>query len=367
MRVSDGYQTWSDSFDREITDVFAVQTEIARAVVAALQLRMEAGGALALERPPTAPEAYRYYLLGKQRHRAGGQSAEMFEKALQLDPAYAPAWAGLASAIAGSAQGERETMQARSERFSRALEAAGKAVALAPGLPDGYEARGHVRTFLWDWRGARADVESAVALDPGRSLAHRRYGAVLFAFGEGGKAVEHLRRSVELDPLEAPSWSALGYAYLVEGNLDEARKASLRTLELVPDGDAPTTLWNLGEIELHAGRPAEALAIFERNRLEWHRMLGRILAHHDLGHDRESREALAALTDAYGGRDSYLVAAGHAWRGELDAAFQWLDRAVAEHAAGVWQVQGDLRFRKLRGDPRFAALLRKMNLPVRPP
>src|SRR5712692_3379610 len=159
IKAADGYHLWSETYDRKLTDVFAVQDEIAKAVVAALRLKL-----LPAQEPTSKrtsnPEAYNQYLLGRQlyaRSTTDGfrRAKEAYQKALALDPGFAPAWAGFANAewwIADSA----ETVAAIAEGKRQALAAAEKAVALAPDLPDGYLARGSIREGdKWDWSGAR--------------------------------------------------------------------------------------------------------------------------------------------------------------------------------------------------------------------
>src|SRR5262249_25077251 len=168
--AASGYHLWSQTYDRTLIDIFAVQDEIARDVVAALKLKLLAPP-LALERRTANSEAYNQYLLGKQfYHRNNledfGRAKQAFEKAVALDPGFAPAWAWLSMAAQWVADGA-ESQSSRREGLDRALAAANKAIALAPDLPEGYQAHG----WLWfqvqhDFAGSRADFEKALALKP---------------------------------------------------------------------------------------------------------------------------------------------------------------------------------------------------------
>ena len=181
--VTDGYQLWSQTFDREVTDVFAIQDEIAQAVAQALRVKLTPGTATAApERRTRVPEAYEKFLLGRQRYYTRSSSdgfrsaVDAFEKSIAADPGYAPAWAGLAVALAASADyGETASQVAEFKR--RAIEAADRSVALAPDLPDGYGARGFIRAgILWDWPGVKSDFERSLALNRRQPDTLRRYG-----------------------------------------------------------------------------------------------------------------------------------------------------------------------------------------------
>jgi len=170
INVADGHHLWSETYDRKLIDVFEVQDEIAQAVVAALKLKL-LQAPTSKDRRTANPEAYNQYLLGRQfyvRHNLDSyrRAAQAYEKALALDPGYAPAWAGLAAATLFRAY-EAESAAAVREGKERAFAAAEKAVALGPDLAEGYVARGLVRALAqWDWDGARSDLERALALGP---------------------------------------------------------------------------------------------------------------------------------------------------------------------------------------------------------
>jgi TolB-like protein/tetratricopeptide (TPR) repeat protein len=364
IRVSDGSHVWSETFERKLTGIFAVQDQVARAVVEALRVQLLPGRPLvaAGQRPPS-PEAYEAYLLGRQYQRRGNtqanrrQAAEAFQRALRLEPGYAQAWAGLSGAefsLADFAATADEVAAAQ----RRALAAAGKAIALGPELPDGYLARANAS---FDPRESEADVSRALALSPRDPRALSARGSMLNVLGRWPEAVAPLRKAIELDPLDGGHWLSLASTHLNLGDPAAARADTGRALELTPD-DVFSRFW-LGTIWLAEGQPATALAEFERVQEEIWRITGTAMAHHSLGHAEEARAALDRLTGRYGHVAGYQIAEVRAWRGETDLAFEWLERAYRGRDPGLFQLKQDIAFRPIAGDPRFRALLRKLKLP----
>ena len=218
VNAADGYQLWSQEFDRELIDVFAVQDEIAQAVVAALRVKLLPG------RPPTPAsqrtanqEAYRQYLLGNHLSQRGTPegyrlAAEAYQRAIALDPGFAPAHARLGTVLRDVAYTAAGSLSETRALFQRGLAETERAIALAPELPDGYAARSLYRlVFLRDWSGALADAERATALDPGDATGHRRRGLVLASQGRVSEALAEGRRAAEIDPLHPANLGWVGW------------------------------------------------------------------------------------------------------------------------------------------------------------
>ncbi len=366
INAADGYHLWSESYDRRVTDVFAVQDEIAQAVVAALKVKLQ---------PPTSRErrtanidAFNEYLLGRQffhRNNVDGfrRAKGAYAKAVELDPGYAAAWAGLALAtfwVADSA----ESLSAIKADQDRAVAAAEKAIALAPDLPDGYLARGFVRVPIqWDFEGSRADLERALALKPEDPDALNHYATLVSrSLGRFPEGIAAARRATELDPLNARVWFTLGSVLAMSGQRGLARQALNRSLEISPDQSF--TPYALGMTFLLDGEPVAAKDIFPRSSNEIFRLAGAALAEHDLGQLSESQRALDELIRKYGHGAAYQIAEVYAWRGERDAAIEWLERAREQRDAGLTLLKVDTLLRNLHGDPRYLALLKKIGLPV---
>jgi serine/threonine-protein kinase len=315
----------------------------------------------------TVKEAHDHYLLGRdlartfEEERSRRALAE-FERAVALDPSYAPAWAGIANALryleGFAPNGEPSAAQRR-----RALEAAERAIVLGPELPDGYVARARIRRgFLLDWAGARADLERARALGPGDAFAAWASGQLLMTYGELPAALAQLQRAVELDPLSVQAWTTLGQVQLSGGDHQGGRASLARALEIAPLQDE--SQYYMFASLLVTGQAAEALKAAQSTKATWIRYLGLALAQHDLGHARESREALEALIATDGKDAAYQVAEGYAWRGEREQAFEWLERARVQADTGLGWIKVDPLLAKLRGDPRYPAMLKKLKLPV---
>ena len=245
----------------------------------------------------------------------------------------------------------------------RAVAAANKAIALAPELPDGYRARGFVRVPIqWDWAGSRADFERALALRPDdpETLSDYAY-VVLRSQGHIPEAIAFLHKAAEFDPLNARIWDGIGAVLAIHGERGPAREAFNRSLEISPVQSY--TPYHLAVTFLEEGKPAEALAISQRSAHEIFRLAGAAEAEHDLGHEKESLQAIDQAIKRWGDIGAAQIAEVYAWRGDKDRAFEWLERAFRQRDGGLATVKIDPLLRSLHGDPRFAVLLKKMNLP----
>jgi len=360
-----GSHLWSQEFDRELTDVFAVQEEIARAVVAALRLKLLP--AAPEPRRTLDPETHDLYLRGlnlmAQGSGAAYQSAvAALQRAVERDPGYAPAWAALADARYLAA--DQAPTGHPSQDWPRALADAEKAIALAPTLADGYRARGTLRQgALQDWAGAQADLERARALNPGSAAILEQYGSLLAALGRLPEATAAFQEAARLDPLAADVQVMLGIVHLASGQAAQAQEAAALAVELAPEsGRAARTL---GFALLLQRRLPEARAAFRRSTNTLFAAMGEAMVAHSEGHAAQAQQALdGILAQPFALQGSFQIAQIYAWRGEADRAFEWLGHAAEAHDAGLIYLKYDPLLRGLHGDPRFAALLRRMKLPL---
>jgi serine/threonine-protein kinase len=361
VSTEDGFQVWSQTFDRDLVDILSVQTEIARAVAGALKVRVlsRAHGRR------TSPEAYAAYLQGLQLLQAGSPSdlrmaIEEFTRSIAMAPDDAPAHAALAHALVWY---ESRTAHARADPNwrSHALEEAKRAVTLGPDLAAAYEARGEVRRLvLWDWAAAKADYERALQLAPGKASAIAGYSQLLGTLGQLTDAIRYARLAVDLDPVSADARFGLGLLYLKSDEYEAGGATLEKAVALAPRHVAANFL---GAAALLEGDPARALAAFQKAPETLLRLLGTALAEHSLGRDQASRQALQQLTERYGQIAQYQIAEAHAWRGEREEALSWLERAYQARDGGLLDLKTDPFLRSLRGDPRYVAFLGRLGLP----
>jgi serine/threonine-protein kinase len=369
VRVGDGDRLWSETFDRELTGIFGIQDDIARVVAAALRVKLLPSRGIAPDGgKPATPEAYEKYLLGRGYLRRGGteravqRAADAFEEALALDPRYAPAWAGLARALARVGD-YGATPDAVAEAQGRALAAADQAIELAPGMAAGYAARGNLRTIMrWDWPGAKVDLLRALELNPLDGEALASWGTVQASLGNLPGGIASLRKAIDVDPLAPENWSSLAFLLIGAGRLEEARVAASRSIEIDPEFSPGPR--NLGIALLLAGRLDESAAAFGKCLTRGSRLLGVALVEHARGNSRESQVALGEMVSRYASGWALQVAWVHAFRGESDQAFAWLEQAYQRHDTGLGHyLEFDPLLVSLRTDRRYEALLRKVNLP----
>jgi TolB-like protein/DNA-binding winged helix-turn-helix (wHTH) protein/Flp pilus assembly protein TadD len=362
VRTSSGDDLWSQTYDRDVTDIFKVQDEIAAAVVGNLKLKVLSGQEFQSADRNANPEAYFHFLLGRQLFNRSDpddfrRAVVAYQKAIALDPNYAAAYAGLAFAEAYVADYTGDA-----EGLKRAETAAEKAIPLAPEEADGYAARGYLRLiYRQDWAGAQTDLRRALAINPSDSTVQRRHGDLLESLGRLPEAIAAVRKAIELDPLSSLAWHTLGLQLIFSQDYPAAHEALRRALEIQPD--SVVALNALGILQLLEGSAAEALLTFRKNRFDGFRLTGVAMAEQTLGHVEESQQALSELIGKHAQSGAYQIAEVFGWRGEKDKAFEWLERAYRQRDGGLSNVKVDPLFASLRSDPRFNALLRKMNLP----
>jgi TolB-like protein/DNA-binding SARP family transcriptional activator/Flp pilus assembly protein TadD len=366
VSAQDGYQLWSETFDRSATDVLAIQSEIARAIATRL------GGGSAVdagvdEHPQDDPVAYDLYLQGRyawhQRTEAGLKRAvDRFEAAVARSPRYARAHAGLGDAYAVLAFYD---YVAPREAFPKARDAARRAIALAPGLAAAHATLGYVSLYHdWQFERAEAEFRRAIALDSTYSVAHQWYGNLLTSRGRFDEAMREMRRAQELDPLSLIASAALGWIHLMAGQYDEAVAQCRRTLAL--DGEfALAWLWKgIGESEL--GRPDSARVALRRAAVlsgETGIVRAAIARSLALAGSPDSARAIIRSLERREGvpyAPSYEIAKVHLALGDRAAALTALERAVDERAHSLVFLAIDPQLAALRREPRFVALLERI-------
>ncbi|HMH28852.1 MAG TPA: TIR domain-containing protein [Steroidobacteraceae bacterium] len=362
IRADNGYHLWSETYNREVSDVFKLQDEIAEAVVGVLKVKLLVRPSLEGSRGTKSLAAYSEFLLGRQfmnRRRLDDlrRAVDAYSKATELDPTYAAAFAELVIA-----QVYLSDLTDDELGRNKAEATADRAVELAPERAEGYSARGWLRTVLkWDWAGADSDLRKATALDPSDSVALNRLCNLRADLGRLQEAIACARKVIELDPLAAKNWSDLSDMYAALGDYAAARAAANRALEIQPED--PFVLIHRAEIELLESRPAEALKFYRQVDPEGLRLMGTAMAEHALSHGVASDAALGILIEKYANSAAFQIALIYAWRGNNAVALDWLERAYRQRDGGLEGVKTDALLRSIRGERRYQALLRKMGLP----
>jgi serine/threonine-protein kinase len=370
--VAEGAQLWGERYNRKLADVSAIEEEIAREISGKLHLKLTGEEQKRLARRPTEnAEAYQDYLKGRyQWNRRTTVSLRAaiahFENAIAKDPGFALAHAGLADSYA--LMGEYNTATPPRESYPKARAAAQRALALDDTLAEAYTTRGYVQfIYDWDWAGAEASFKKALELKPGYATGHHWYADYLISVGRFDEALAEMKRAQELDPLSLIIQTELGMVHLVSRRYDLAIEQLRATLAMDPNfgiahqllgwvytaksmypeairewqtavkllGEDPFVISSLGQVYGRAGRRAEAQKILDQLM------------------ERSKRGYVPAMA----------MATVYEGLGDKDRAFQWLAKAFEERnpmlALGL---KTDPIFDRLRPDPRFTDLLRRMNL-----
>jgi TolB-like protein len=370
IRASDGVHRWSKTYDRKLNDIFKVQDEISTTVAKALNAALNvtsAVGDLPASQGNTTIAAYNLLLQGKfyyYRHQSGddAKAEELFLQAVIVDPHYAPAWATLARVYAWQGyMGERSTAEAE----VKGRDAARSALAIDPNCAEAYYALGGIdRAIDGDWTAARAAYEKALELDPHGRVGDDAQGNIAYLkasmSGQYGDYIDWKRHYSDQNPLDTGNFSELAWIEQYAGKLNDSAVTSRKLLELNPA--YATAHAQYGSTLLLMGKSAEALAASEMESDEATKLTVLASVYWAMGLRAQSDAALAALERGFDDRNEYLIAAAHAYRGEVGEALKWLDRAYHQRKGFLQDLRADPFFIKLHGDPRFDALLRKAKL-----
>jgi len=374
VKVEDGYPLWSETYDRTLDDIFAVQDDIARSVVKELRSTLlgesadsqtsgeaKAAVAAAVQGRGENAEAHRLYLQGKyfvERFSEQGNTKgiEYLRQALDLDPKHAPAWVKLARAYAmGAGYGWMPIV----DGYTKAREALDWALKLAPDLAEAYVMQCFIlRAYDWDWKGALASARRALDLAPGSSEALAEAGALAMSLRRFDEAVDYLKKAGEQDPLSARSYSQLGAVYRFMGQYLESEVAYRKSLELSPEHIVSHCM--LSFLMTDQGREADALAEANQEPADWAQLLALSHLHYKAGRKAEADTALETLKATHAHDAPYQIAALHAARGEADSAFVWMERGYVLRDSGFSYVLAEPSFRPIHNDPRWPVFLKKM-------
>lgn len=374
VKVADGYQLWSETYDRTMDDIFAVQDDIAQSVVGELRARLlgETPGANtsaqliievaeAVKGRAANAEAQRLMLLGRyfldrMTREDTAKGIVYLREALDLDPGYALCWAELGRAY--SIEAGRAWVPVR-EGVDLAHDAARRSLELEPDLAEAHALMGRLElTYDLDLAGAEASYRRALDLAPGSSDVLDGAGVLYYKLGRLDEALELQRLVLIQDPLSASFWHNLGLTTHAAGLLDESENAFRRAIELAPQRLVSAAL--LALVMMEQGRYDEAFKQARQEPDEFWRLWALTIIDNAAENKTQADEGLQKLLRDHSGNNGYQLAEVYAMRGEIDSAFEWLERAVDERDAGLTHAKVNPRFRPLYGDPRWATLLTKI-------
>jgi len=355
IRASDSSHLWSDTYDRTLDSIFAIQDEIAMAVVEQLKVTLLGAAPTVKE---TNPEAYALYLQARQVSRqdtreAYEQSIALYQQALVIAPDFAAAWVGQAT---NHFQAGYFGQQPYDEAFTSAREATDKALAVDPENALAHALLGGIALLYdGDLDAAARHFQHSLELEPANPDIISMAAFLVANLGRLDGAIALREYVVSRDPVNPRGYFNLGDAYLFARRLDEAI-ASLRTaLTLSPE--YVSSQYRIGVALLSKDEPEAALAAMQQESVEAYHLFGLSMAYHALGQGAESDAALAELVENYEQIAAYNIAYVLAFRGEADRAFVWLDKAVEYKDSGLSRVPVEILFSNIHTDRRWLPFL----------
>ena len=365
IQVKDQTHLWSQDYDYPAKDILHVEDEVAKAVAREIRVRLTSQQQEDLTRSrPVNPEAFDAYLRGYHFFQGNTDkdadlAAKYFERATQLDPSYALAWAWLSRTRNWQVNDGLIPVE-EGRRLSR--EAVERALSLNPNLAVAHSQMGRIKQQVdYDWAGANASFQRAVALEPGNPEYVWLAALSAACFGRFDEALRLIREAIELDPLNADSWESLAETELYMGQLVQSAANSKKALEVDPDHWGSHI--NLSRIYVLQGRPQDALPEIEHVHNATYRAHLYALAYYALGRKKESDAALSELITKYHESNAFEIATIYAFRNQPDEAFEWLDRGYAQRDPSLASTKVEPLLKGLHNDPRYAAFLKKLNLP----
>lgn len=346
---------WSETYDRELKDIFAIQDEIASMVVDQLKISLLGGKPKAAE---TDPKAYTLYLEARHASLQGSDEANrrsevLIREALSIDPEFPVAWVNLS--ILYQRQALRGLVPA-DEGFIKAREAAEQALVVDPDYLEAYIVLGSiVRNYDNDLAGAAKLYERGLRSSSPNPISVGNASILLLNLGRVDEAIAAMKYYAERDPMLPTAHFNLGNMYRLDGRWDQAIASYENTLKLAPEFSSAH--YGVGVALLFKGEPAAALERIQKVETEHSRLAGRAMALHMLGHLDASNEVLTDLTTKHGEKRPAAVASVLAFRDEPDRAFKWLEKAVAGNQPGLTAIVGYPEFRNLHDDPRWLPFL----------
>jgi len=366
IRASDGTHLWSQTYDRELDEVFKVQSEIAGTVASALNVTMKEGSG---QSNIGNVEAHNFlvqgrYFANRNSKESSSRALEFYQKAVDLDPTYAEAWATMGHEYLGAAG--RGWMPTK-EGIEKARAAVERAMKLNPALALPHAVLGLMSVnHDWDWNAARAHYQRALDLEPNEPRYAKGLALVNGGiYGRWDERIEAEKRLIRRDPMALAAINDLAAELFMAGRYEESA-ATARQLVVLNPSYASAYSYMASSL-LYLGGLDEALAAAQKETDEGWKLGVLPAIYWALGERPKSDAALKEFEAKYAEAFAYNIADMHAYRGEIDSAFQWLERAYRQRDPGMQLVRVDPFLQSLRNDPRYQAVLVRMKLDGDPP
>ena len=364
IKADDGFHIWSETYDRELENIFVIQDEIAAAVVDELKITL-------LGEKPKATEtdmaAYALYLQGRHmgRQRSSVQMIRQAEKlltqSLQIDPDFAPAWTELGAVYWD--QGNYFGILSIDESIELARNAYKRAIAADAQYGPAYAGLARLEMFSdWDFTAAEQNILQALALDPGDAFILGSAARLNRILGRFDEAIDLFHQSIARDPVSADGHYRLGRTLYAAHRLEEAAVSLNMARSLSPGGPAGA-LYFLGKVLLAQGDAPGALAAMEQEPGDDYRLTGLAIVQHALGDAGASDAPLEVLIECCAAGTGYQIAEVFAFRGDINSAFEWLESSYDNRDSGMSLMLADPLLVKLHDDPRWEPFLEKMGFP----
>jgi TolB-like protein/lipoprotein NlpI len=363
VRADNGFHLWSATYDRDLKDVFKVQDDIARVVVDKLKITLADAAPVPAARTDNS-EAHNLLLQGNfalQSDTDAGtaEALELFQRAIVIDPGYAAAWNGIGYAKFRRGSNGYEPSR---DAYRISEQSVRHAIDLDPGLASAYALLSTIEMIRFDWKSAAESRARALQLDPGNSDALLPRAIQTLITGSHADAVAQMQEALDRDPLNLLTRRYAARLFFYIGRLDEAERLLRQILAVNPNYSAAH--YELGRVLLIRGDATGAFREFDTESNPAWRNYGLPLGYHAVHRDADADAALNTLL-AHSSGSEFQIAETYAWFGDADKAFEWLNRAVTGDPGIVW-LHYDPLFARLIGDPRYQAILKRMNLPPSP-
>ena len=370
--VANGWQLWGEQYNRKLADILDLQEDIAQEISEKLKIRLTGEEKKRLAKRYTEDsEAYQLYLRGRyywNKYTKEGltKAVEFFNQAIELDPNYALAYAGLAD----SCYRLSNAYAPPKEAMPKARTAAMKAVEIDGTLPEAHASLGLIKMYHdWDFPGAEREYKRAIELDPHSPLGYHRLASCLQLTERFDEALANLKRALELDPLSLLVGSLLAFNLYLRRQYDESIEKYKKVLDMDPN--YLQARFGIGHPYEQKGMYEEAIAAYEEAKILSEDLTSELVASQGhtyavSGQAREAKKVLAYLSERSRGNyvSPYGIAKIYVGLGEIDLAFEWLERAYDERSEYLVWLRIDPRLDRIREDARYQDLLQRVGLEV---